>query len=144
MLRVGPSAKVHPTVVLVIHIVKDDDKALGPFVFATAELTGIVIAVYDILLNAARGILMSSLVQHATLYLPVAIHAVHLFITLESGACVPCTIPHSTLLWRNLFHHLIFIRISLLHFQHLRAQMLWHELLHVVARSAHRTTAAEA
>ena len=143
MLRIRPSTEVHPAVVLFIHIVEDDDESLGTLVLAGTELTGIVIAINDVLLYAECGILTTCLTYVVTFLLPVAMYKIHLLVGFKRSTCVPCSESHTVLLRRERFVHLVLVRIVLHHFHHLRAQMLRHELLHVVGRCSHDATAAE-
>ena len=43
MLCVAPSAEVQPAVVMLVHVVEDDDEALGTLILAGTELAGVVV-----------------------------------------------------------------------------------------------------
>ena len=145
MLGVAPSTEVQPAVVLLVHIVEDDEEALVAFVLSGAELTSVVVAVDDVLFQTDGGLLVARLTDGVAFLFPVTIDVFQVvLIRLERGSCSPCAETSVTLLGCQLFVVRSLVGVVLGNLHHLRSDVLWHELLDVIGGSAHDAAAAEA
>ena len=138
MLRIAPSAEVHPAVVVLIDIVEHDDEAFISTVLAGTSLELGVTAAHSLFKHTDASLLHAGLCNDILGYPPLTLDGLSRSRELERSCCAPCG--------KSIMRHCrtdcllpdhSFVGIILLDRKDSCSHILCHQLLNVIGRGTH-------
>ena len=150
MLGIVPATEVQPAVVVLIHVVEDDEETLVAGILLRAYLIYIAVAGNLAWVQTDAAFFVAGLLDEATLSLPLStdigrqllqghrqrlsvLIAIALF--LERNLSAPCSHTYTADSWLHL-SLLIFVWILLVHLQYTGTDVVCHHVLNVVRWSS--------